>query len=143
LTRLSPLLALSLHRLARGGEKLLERRFTTGFRLRFGVCILFEIGVFHMETQDNELNKEYRQNCLEVGHLMVAINRLENLLTTILKLHLAINIGSVDIPSESLESKRTMGLASAIYGGLRYSASRDTLNRLMAVEKPIARSLNF
>jgi len=96
-----------------------------------------------METQDNELNKEYRQNCLEVGHLMVAINRLENLLTTILKLHLAINIGSVDIPSESLESKRTMGLASAIYGGLRYSASRDTLNRLMAVEKPIARSLNF
>ena len=47
-----------------------------------------------MVSTDNELNAEYRLYCLNVGNLFTEFARLENLLTSALKLHLAFNIGS-------------------------------------------------
>ena len=80
-----------------------------------------------MVSTDNELNAEYRLYCLNVGNLFTEFARLENLLTSALKLHLAFNIGSP-------EDVSAMRLASAIYGSMRFKASRDTIKRLFEVE---------
>jgi len=76
---------------------------------------------------DSALNQEYRLYCLNVGNLFTEFARLENLLTSALKLHLAFNIGSP-------EDVKAMRLASAIYGSMRFKASRDTIKRLLEVE---------
>lgn len=78
-------------------------------------------------SSDNELNAEYRLYCLNVGNLFTEFARLENLLTSALKLHLAFNMASP-------EDVRAMRLSSAIYGSMRFKASRDTIKRLFEVE---------
>lgn len=73
------------------------------------------------------VDREYQIFCLQTGHLFTGFARMENLLTSALKLHLAFNLASPeDTPS--------MKLASAIYGSMRLSASRDTIKRILAVE---------
>lgn len=78
-------------------------------------------------STDDGLNAEYRLYCLNIGHLLTHFSRLENLLTSVLKLHLALNIGSPNEP-------RSMRIASAIYGSMRFKASRDTIKRLLEAE---------
>lgn len=79
------------------------------------------------EKQTPDAADEYRLYCANVGHLFTAFARLETTLTGSLKLHLAINIEKPGTP-------RAMKLASAIYGSMRYKASRDAIKRILAAE---------
>ncbi|HMG48785.1 MAG TPA: hypothetical protein VK614_15160 [Allosphingosinicella sp.] len=47
-----------------------------------------------------------------------------------LKLHLANNV------SEDTSQTRTIALASAVYGSMRFKTSRDTINRILTTEPP-------
>ena len=77
--------------------------------------------------QTPEPSDEYQLYCANVGHLFTAFARLETTLTGSLKLHLAINIEKPGTP-------RAMKLASAIYGSMRYKASRDAIKRILTAE---------
>lgn len=79
------------------------------------------------DSPDETLGDEYRIYCGNVGHLFAGFARLETTLTSTLKLHLAINIEEPGTP-------RAMKLASAIYGSLRYKASRDAVKRILTAE---------
>jgi hypothetical protein len=85
---------------------------------------------------DAELNAEYQRYCLAAGHLFTHWGCWEQLLTGTLKLHLAMNIGD---PADTHSIK----LASAIYGSLRFSSSRETVKRLLKVEKAPAERISF
>lgn len=78
-------------------------------------------------VSDSNIDDEYRLFCLNVGHLFTAFARLENTLTGSLKLHLSFNFAK---PGDT----RSMKLASAIYGSMRFKASRDTIKRILVVE---------
>tara|TARA_R110000824_G_scaffold400891_1_gene609762 strand:+ start:833 stop:1462 length:630 start_codon:yes stop_codon:yes gene_type:complete len=89
-----------------------------------------------MYSDSPELNEEYRRLCLAVGHLMVGFSRLESVMTTILKLHLALNMGEH-------KDKRALAISSAIYGSMRYTASRDTMKRLIIPERVAKHKVDF
>lgn len=81
----------------------------------------------------SDLEAEYQNYSLNLGHLINTFGRMESLLTSALKLHLAMNIGS---PTDT----RAMQLASAIYGSMRLRAARDTVKRVLdADDAPTAR----
>jgi hypothetical protein len=63
-----------------------------------------------------------------IGHLFITFARLEGALAAMLKLHLADKMGGF------LDVER-VALSSAIYGGMRFAQSRDTIKRLAATEK--------
>lgn len=85
------------------------------------------------ETQGNL----YLELCMQVGHLFLSFANLEGVLTSILKLHMAENL-------ESNESNPTgIKLASAVYGGLRFTQARDIMKRIIATEVPPSEKVDF
>lgn len=73
------------------------------------------------------ITNEYQDLCRLSGHLFLHFGRLENILTSALKLHLAFNIAEPG-------NERALQLASSIYGSQRFKASRDIVKRIMAAE---------
>lgn len=69
----------------------------------------------------------YTSLCRLTGHLFLRFAALETALSVMLRMHLSDNIGDTEKPDG-------LRLASAIYGGLRYSAARDHIKRIMEVE---------
>lgn len=78
-------------------------------------------------SSDSDLNSAYAELCEAVGHLFLCFARLEGALSAVLKLHLAENIEGMD-PHESI------ALTSAIYGSMRFSSAKDTINRITAAQ---------
>lgn len=85
-----------------------------------------EIGVEEGQVS-GAFQLQYQKLCLSVGHMFVTFARLEGALTAMLKLHLADKMGDI------LDLER-VGLASAIYGGMRFNTIKDTIKRLAAAE---------
>lgn len=71
-----------------------------------------------------DINEEYRRYSTHLGHLFASFARMETLLMGTLKLYLTMNIGG-------LEDSRSMQLASAIFGSMRFRATRDMIKRVM------------
>lgn len=87
-------------------------------------------------TPSEKLNKDYQELCLSIGHLFVTFARVEGTLGATLKLHLANKMGKIN-------DAENVAVSSAIYGGLRFTAARDTIKRLMSVEKPDQALVDF
>ena len=85
----------------------------------------------------SDLDNEYRKYCLNVGHLFTGFARLETLLSACLRLHLMNNI------DDSGDTNRPARLAGAIYGGMRFKASRDVIKRVLKAEKASADLLQY
>lgn len=75
-----------------------------------------------------DIDREYQLYSLHLGHLVNTFGRMETLLMSALKLHLAMNIGS---PTDV----RAMQLAASIYGSMRFKAAKDTVKRILEVEE--------
>ncbi|MFB0875341.1 MULTISPECIES: hypothetical protein [unclassified Sphingobium] len=88
-----------------------------------------------MDTPE-KLRREYQELCLAIGHLFITFARLEGALAAILKLHLADKMGD-------LADSERLALSSAIYGGMRFSQSRDTIKRLATTEQVDKRTFDF
>lgn len=86
---------------------------------------------------DDVQGEIYLHLCTQVGHLFLTFANLENILTSILKLHMTENI------SKDMMDTKAIKLASAIYGGMRYATSRDTIKRIAATENPDPAKLEF
>jgi hypothetical protein len=81
-----------------------------------------------MEASSNSIvDAHYRNYCVRVGHLFAAFSRFETGLTATLKLHLANNINE----QNGAQAKR---LSAAIYGSMRFKASRDNIKRILEIE---------
>jgi len=78
-------------------------------------------------SPDEDVNDQYRYLCLAVGHLFISFGRLEGVLSSILRLHLANNIADLD-------KANSLVLSSAIYGSMRFKSARDTVRRLAKSE---------
>lgn len=76
----------------------------------------------------SDLDDEYRKYCLNVGHLFSGFARLETLLAASLKLHL------MRLLDGSCDKNRSARLAGAIYGSMRFKASRDAIKRVLKAE---------
>ena len=76
---------------------------------------------------ERDVDAEYRELCSVVGHLFMAFSRLEGALAALLKLHLGDKL-----PKDSHVQQT---LPSAVYGSMRFKAARDTLKRVMGVER--------
>lgn len=80
-------------------------------------------------------NHLYRELCACVGHLFICFARFEGALSAILRLHLANNT--------ALDRYESVALSSAIYGSLRYKAARDTIKRLLKLQKADKHLIEF
>lgn len=78
---------------------------------------------------DDVQGEIYLHLCTQVGHLFLTFATLEGVLQTVLKLHMAENISG-----DSGNTKAIL-LAAAVYGSMRFSASRDTIKRIAAAER--------
>ncbi|MGB5020167.1 hypothetical protein [Sphingorhabdus sp.] len=81
-----------------------------------------------MDSSKIELDQDYRELCMAVGHLFITFSRLEGTLAATLKLHLANQICG------NAKSVNDIALSSAIYGGMRFKSARDTIKRIMTTE---------
>lgn len=90
-----------------------------------------------VEPIDEAQGNLYLELCTQVGHLFLSFANLEGVLTGALKLHMAENLN----PDESNPS--AIRLASAVYGSMRFSSSRDTIKRVIATETPNQQKLNL
>lgn len=72
---------------------------------------------------------QYRNLCGAVGFLFISFAVVENKMTGVLKMHLARNIDA------NPKGSASVALASAIYGGMRFSNSRDAMKRVLKIEK--------
>jgi len=73
-----------------------------------------------------DIDEDYRILCATVGHLFISFARLEGSLSAALRLHLG-NQFAADVSANA-------GLPSAIYGSMRFRATRDVMKRIMTVE---------
>lgn len=80
-----------------------------------------------MATSSDGRN-EAQRFCEAVGQLLLAFAGVENQLQALLKLHLMQQI------TTDPDDSKVVGMVAAIYGSMRFSASRDTMKRIMAVE---------
>lgn len=80
-----------------------------------------------MHEDPIDLDDQYRMLALMAGHLFICFARLETCLASLLKLHLASAMGDI----MKVEYVR---LSSAIYGGMRFGASRDAIKRIATAE---------
>lgn len=78
---------------------------------------------------------DYARLCTAVGRLFLNFGQLEGVLAATLRLHLA---GKINPKVE-----KGLPLASAIYGGMRFKAARDTIKRVMEQENSPARVQKF
>jgi hypothetical protein len=117
----------------RGGEHTPERSLSTGLCFLIGVGLL--VGQIYSSNPSH--NQDYRDLCTCIGHLFITFARLEGVLAAQLKLHLAFRIQGEKAEHEDII------LSSAIYGGMRFKAARDTVKRLMAAEGTPKLTENF
>lgn len=77
--------------------------------------------------------EEYQRLCLHVGHLFLMFARLEGALSSLLRLHLSHRISG---PKKGTPTKHEgVRIAAAVYGSMRFQSARDTLKRLMDIQK--------
>ena len=81
--------------------------------------------------------KLYLELCAQVGHLFLSFANLETVMTSVLKLHMAENLSGDPNPTSGIR------LASAVYGSMRFTQSRDTIKRVIATELHSERDLEF
>lgn len=72
---------------------------------------------------------QYPKLCLAAGNLFITFAALENAMNSRLKLHLAYLINPAG------EDPFAMSIGLAIYGSMRFKTARDTMKRIMVVEK--------
>lgn len=76
---------------------------------------------------ERDLNAEYADLCNAAGHLFIMFGRLEGTLSAVLRLHLGNQLAVVD--------GSMVALPAAIYGSMRFKAARDTMKRIMNLQK--------
>jgi hypothetical protein len=79
---------------------------------------------------------QYATLCTAVGHLFITFARLEGVLASMLKLHLAGDMGDMTDIAKVAKS-------SAIYGSLRFKAARDSIKRIATVEGAAEKTFSF
>ena len=89
----------------------------------------------NIEPIDDAQGAIYIELCAQVGHLFLSFANLEGVLTGALKLHMA---ESIDVDEGS---PRAIKLASAVYGSMRFTQSRDTIKRVISTEPPAPEKL--
>ncbi len=85
----------------------------------------------------SSLDDEYKNLCVVVGHLFLTFGRLEGVLSAVLRVHLSNRL------SPTSEGSYDIGIPAAVYGSMRYSNLKDTVNRITSYEEMPAVQKSF